>query len=169
MGPSRLPPAALRDQRHGAVHMLQDAAVDGLEVVADQRRQGVQRGLARFAPLVFEADDDCHGRCDPVFLTLRDAKASIDGRRGRSSPTARQGSGAQAVRELLRTNDPIRITRLRALLDDQGITTFLFDTHLSLAFAGALDLLGQRLMVPDEDYRQARRILAEFGEALPDE
>jgi Putative prokaryotic signal transducing protein len=73
------------------------------------------------------------------------------------------------VRELLRTNDPVRIARLRALLDDQGITTFLFDTHLSLAFAGALDLLGQRLMVSNDDYRQARRILAEFGEALPDE
>lgn len=73
------------------------------------------------------------------------------------------------MRELLRTNDPVRIARLRALLDDQEITTFLFDTHLSLAFAGALDLLGQRLMVSDDDYRQARRILAEFGEALPDE
>ncbi len=73
------------------------------------------------------------------------------------------------MRELLRTNDPVRIARLRALLDDQGITTFLFDTHLSSAFAGALDLLGQRLMVSDDDYRQARRILAEFDEALPDE
>ena len=73
------------------------------------------------------------------------------------------------MRELLRTNDPIRIARLRALLDDQGITTFLFDTHLSLAFAGALDLLGQRLMVADDEYRQARRILTEVGEALPDE
>ncbi len=38
-----------------------------------------------------------------------------------------------------------------------------------MAFAGALDLLGQRLMVSDDDYRQARRILAEFGEVLPDE
>ncbi len=44
------------------------------------------------------------------------------------------------MRELLRTNDPVRIARLRALLDDQGVTTFLFDTHLSMAFAGALDL-----------------------------
>ena len=73
------------------------------------------------------------------------------------------------MRELLRTNDPVRIAHVRALLEDQGITTFLFDTHLSMAFAGALDLLGQRLMVPDDDYRQARRILTEFGEALPDE
>jgi len=73
------------------------------------------------------------------------------------------------VQELLRTNDPVRIARLRALLDDQGITTFLFDTHLSSAFAGALDLLGQRLMVSDDEYKQARRILAEFGEVLPGE
>ena len=73
------------------------------------------------------------------------------------------------MRELLRTNDPVRIARLTALLGDQGIRTFLFDTHLSQAFAGALDLLGQRLMVSDDDYRQARRILTELGEALPDE
>lgn len=73
------------------------------------------------------------------------------------------------MQELLRTNDPVRIARLRALLDDQGITTFLFDTHLSSAFAGALDLLGQRLMVSDDEYKQARRILAEFGEVLPGE
>jgi len=73
------------------------------------------------------------------------------------------------VRELLRTNDPVRIARLTGLLDDQGIMTFVFDTHLSSAFAGALDLLVQRLMVSDDDYKQARRILAEFGEALPDE
>ena len=73
------------------------------------------------------------------------------------------------MRELLRTNDSVRIARLTALLEDQRIQTFLFDTHLSSAFAGAVDLLGQRLMVADEDYQQARRILAEFGESLPDE
>lgn len=73
------------------------------------------------------------------------------------------------MRELLRTNDPVRIARLTMLLEDEGIQTFLFDTHLSAAFAGALDLLGQRLMVPDDDYLQARRILTELGETLPDE
>ena len=72
------------------------------------------------------------------------------------------------MRELLRTNDAVRIARLTALLDDQGIQTFVFDTHLSSAFAGAVDLLDQRLMVSDDEYLQARRILAEFGEVLPD-
>jgi len=73
------------------------------------------------------------------------------------------------LRELLRTNDPVRLARLTALLDGQGIRTFLFDTHLNSAFAGTVDLLRQRLMVTDDDYAQARRILAEFGEVLPDE
>lgn len=73
------------------------------------------------------------------------------------------------LRELLRTNDAVLIARLTALLEDQGIKTFLFDTHLSSVFAGAFDPIRPRLMVPDDDYRQARRILAELGETLPDE
>jgi hypothetical protein len=72
------------------------------------------------------------------------------------------------LRELLRTNDPVRIARLTTLLEDQGIATFMFDQHLSSAFAGLLDTIQQRLMVSDDDYPQARRILTELGEALPD-
>jgi len=88
---------------------------------------------------------------------------------GQENRAGRHGAGVALLRELLRTNDSVRIARLTALLEDQRIQTFLFDTHLSSAFAGAVDLLGQRLMVADEDYQQARRILTEFGESLPDE
>jgi hypothetical protein len=72
------------------------------------------------------------------------------------------------LRELLRTNDPVRLARTMALLEGEGIATFVFDRHLSSAFAGTVDLIQQRLMVSDDDYRQARRILTELGEALPD-
>lgn len=73
------------------------------------------------------------------------------------------------MRELLRTNDPVQLARLTALLEDQGIPTVVFDTHLSSVFAGAFDSIRPRLMVADDDYRQARRILCELGEAVPDE
>lgn len=73
------------------------------------------------------------------------------------------------MRELLRTGDPLRIARLTALLEDQNIRTFVFDSQLNAMFPGMGDLFRARLMVSDEDYRQARRILAELGEALPDE
>ena len=77
--------------------------------------------------------------------------------------------GNDKLKELLRTNDPVRLSRARALLDGGGIDSWVFDDQLSSIFAGMLDLLHQRLMVSDDDYRQARRILTEVGEELPDE
>lgn len=73
------------------------------------------------------------------------------------------------MRELLRTNDLVRLARVTALLEDEGIGTVIFDRHLSSVFAGLLDTIQQRLMVADDDYAQARRILAETDEVVPDE
>ncbi|MGE0116788.1 MAG: DUF2007 domain-containing protein [Dongiaceae bacterium] len=73
------------------------------------------------------------------------------------------------MRELLRTNDPVLLARVTALLEGEGIATLVFDQHLSAAFAGLVDLVQQRVMVADDDYAQAQRLLAAAGEALPDE
>jgi hypothetical protein len=73
------------------------------------------------------------------------------------------------LRELLRTNDPVLLARVTATLADEGIETFVFDQHLSSVFAGLVDLVQQRVMVSDDDYAQARRIIAANGGALPDE
>jgi Putative prokaryotic signal transducing protein len=73
------------------------------------------------------------------------------------------------LRELLRTNDAVLLARVTAILADEGIATVVFDQHLSSAFAGLVDLVQQRVMVADDDYAQARRIMAANGETLPDE
>jgi hypothetical protein len=73
------------------------------------------------------------------------------------------------LRELLRTNDPVLLARVTALLEGEGIAAVVFDQHLSSAFAGLVDLVQQRVMVADDDYAQAQRLLAATGEALPDE
>lgn len=73
------------------------------------------------------------------------------------------------MRELLRTNDAVQLARVTAILADEGIETFVFDQHLSSAFAGLVDLVQQRVMVADDDHAQARRILAANGETLPDD
>jgi hypothetical protein len=73
------------------------------------------------------------------------------------------------LRELLRTNDPVLLARVTALLEGEGIAAVVFDQHLSSAFAGLVDLVQQRVMVADGDYAQAQRLLAATGEALPDE
>jgi hypothetical protein len=73
------------------------------------------------------------------------------------------------LRELLRTNDAVLLARVTAILADEGIAAFVFDRHLSSAFAGLVDLVQQRVMVSDDDFAQARRILAANGETPPNE
>lgn len=61
---------------------------------------------------------------------------------------------------LLRTTDPIKLSSVRALLDDAGVETQTFD-----AAAGGLwpSVIPVRLMVSDTDVDRARRLLREAG------
>ena len=71
-----------------------------------------------------------------------------------------------AVKELVRSNDPVKLSWLQALLSDAGIESDLLDTHMSV-LEGSLTLLQRRLAVLNEDYDDARRVLQEAGEELP--
>lgn len=67
------------------------------------------------------------------------------------------------MKELVRTNDVVRLHYLRALLDDAGVATFVFDGHMSVT-EGSIGILPRRLMVADGDEARARRVLADAGE-----
>ena len=67
------------------------------------------------------------------------------------------------MKELLRTNDPVLISWIRALLSDSGIDTAIFDVHMSI-LEGSAGAIQQRLMVQDEFYDQACENLIEFKE-----
>lgn len=64
------------------------------------------------------------------------------------------------MRELLRSNDVVLVSRVMALLEDAGIPVFLFDAHTALG-VGSLDIIEQRLMVLEDDLGVAERLLAE--------
>ncbi len=70
------------------------------------------------------------------------------------------------MRELLRSQDPVKLSFLTALLADAGIDCLILDTHSSI-MQGSLDILPQRLAVAAHDYDHARSVLIEAGE-LPD-
>jgi hypothetical protein len=70
------------------------------------------------------------------------------------------------MKELLRSNDPVKLSWLQALLSDAGIESIILDQHMSV-LEGSLPLLQRRLAVIEEDYLQARRVLLEAGEELP--
>ncbi len=54
------------------------------------------------------------------------------------------------MKELFRSNDPVRMSRALGLLEDEGIPAFPMDQHMSV-LEGSLGILPRRLMVADRD------------------
>ena len=67
------------------------------------------------------------------------------------------------MKELLRTNDVVRLSWLQALLGDSGIESLILDHHTSLV-EGSIGAIPRRLVVAERDYRRARALLAAAGE-----
>lgn len=67
------------------------------------------------------------------------------------------------MREILRTNDIVKLSWLQALLRDAGIEAVVLDTHMSI-IEGSINAIPRRLCVIDEDYERALRVLDEAGE-----
>jgi hypothetical protein len=80
-------------------------------------------------------------------------------------PGRKMGRGT-GMRELLRTNDPVLLSWLVALLADADIEAVVLDRHTSL-LEGSIGAIMQRLMVLEEDEVDARRVLREAGHAVP--
>lgn len=69
------------------------------------------------------------------------------------------------MRELLRTNDLVRLSYLEALLRSEGIEPVVMDGGMSV-LEGSAGAIPRRLMVLDEDYEPAKALLDEAGEPL---
>jgi len=63
------------------------------------------------------------------------------------------------MKELLRTNDMVRLSWLQALLGEAGIEAVVFDRHTSIV-EGSIGAIPRRLMVPDGELTRARDLLA---------
>jgi hypothetical protein len=64
------------------------------------------------------------------------------------------------MKELLRSTDPTIIAFATAILQGEGITTFEFDSHMSV-LDGSIGILPRRLMVADRDLFMARAVLTD--------
>ena len=71
------------------------------------------------------------------------------------------------MKEVLRTNDPVRLSWIQALLADAGVTAIVLDHHTSV-LEGSIGALPRRLVVASEDWDLARRVLIEAGEISSD-
>jgi len=66
------------------------------------------------------------------------------------------------VRAIVITTDPILISYVTSLLAEAGIEALTFDQNASIV-EGSIGALPRRLMVPEERFDQAVRILREAG------
>jgi Putative prokaryotic signal transducing protein len=66
------------------------------------------------------------------------------------------------VRELVRTNDPVLISVITALLEGVRITHSVLDQNMSV-LEGSLGILPRRILVDDERYDEACRLLKDAG------
>jgi len=66
------------------------------------------------------------------------------------------------LRELVRTNDAVLVSAIGALLDGAGIPHVVLDQNMSV-LEGSLGILPQRVLVSEEDLRQARGLLKDAG------
>lgn len=69
------------------------------------------------------------------------------------------------MRDLVTTNDPVLLSYLLALLEDAGIEAAVFDGNMS-SVQGSLGAVVQRLVVPEDRWEAARRLLldADLGQ-----
>lgn len=72
------------------------------------------------------------------------------------------------MKELFRTNDAVRLSWAQAILASEGIQAVVFDANMA-SVEGSLGALPRRLMVPEDDFIRAERILkeAEPGQDVP--
>ena len=68
------------------------------------------------------------------------------------------------MKELLRTNDAVRLSFLQSLLKDSGIESLVLDHHTSVV-EGSIGAIPRRLMVAEQDYPLACSVLAAADEA----
>jgi hypothetical protein len=71
------------------------------------------------------------------------------------------------VKELLRSNDPVLLSWVDALLAAADIEAVTLDIHTSV-LEGSISAIPRRLMVDDDDFATARRLLSDAGHPVLD-
>ena len=66
------------------------------------------------------------------------------------------------MKEIVRTNDAILVTAIEALLKGANIPHMIADNNMSV-LEGSLGILPRRILVHEDDNRQARQLLRDAG------
>ena len=72
------------------------------------------------------------------------------------------GKGLAPMKELLRSNDPVLISYVCALLEEEGIAFMVADTNMSV-LEGSIGALPRRVLVASDESGRARALLTGAG------
>ena len=67
------------------------------------------------------------------------------------------------MKNILYTNDVVKLSWVQALLSDAGVESVVLDVHTSV-IEGSIGAIPRRLAVSDDDYTRARRVMKDAGE-----
>lgn len=71
------------------------------------------------------------------------------------------------MREVIRTNDPVLLSFVEAVLRDAGIDAVVVDQNMSV-LEGSIGVLPRRVLVSDDDFAAARGLVADIeGVQMP--
>lgn len=93
---------------------------------------------------------------EPVKPTSKEARSALEPHEAWPHEICPR---ATAMKELLRTNDAVRLSWAQALLASAGIEAIVLDTHTSI-IEGSIGAIPRRLMVGEADHARARALLA---------
>ena len=65
------------------------------------------------------------------------------------------------MKELIRTNDLILISRIESILNDANIQYELFDAHTSI-IEGSIDIISKRIVVSNIDYSFSKKLVQDL-------
>jgi Putative prokaryotic signal transducing protein len=74
----------------------------------------------------------------------------------------RPAPGAHNMRELVRTNDAVVISAIESLLKGARINHMIVDQNMS-ALEGSIGIFPRRILVSEDEFEVARRLLTEAG------
>jgi hypothetical protein len=66
------------------------------------------------------------------------------------------------MKEIVRTNDPVLVSAIGALLDGANIHHLVLDQNMSV-LEGSIGMLPRRILVGDEAEQEARELLTDAG------
>jgi hypothetical protein len=65
------------------------------------------------------------------------------------------------MKELIRTNDLILITKIQSILNNAGIQYKIFDSHASI-IQGSINAIQKRIVVFGNDFKQSQKLIQDL-------